>query len=168
MYLCSPSRARIDVPSSSGSLDSSDLNSYSLPTASSPRPTDNAEVLSQRVPNREEIVLEAPQGDLPDSRHKGSKTPKGSKFGPRPNTAPEPPVVPDFGRWPLAKRGKPPVPVTSVHPEAPDNLLEVLSGASIDEEHHTIMSAVIKKVQSAKSGLTEAYASLLTGFEVSI
>ena len=59
------------------------------------------------------------------------------------------------------------MPVTSVHPEAPDNLLGVLRGASIDEEHRTIMSAVIKKVQSDKSGLTEACASLLTGFEVS-
>ena len=144
------------------------MNSESLPTASSPRPTDNVEVLSQGAPSRGEIVLEAPQGDLPDSRRKGSKTPKGSKFGPQPNTAPEPPVVPDFGRRPPSKRGKPPVPVTSVHPEAPDNLLGALRGASIDEEHRTIMSAVIKKVQSAKSGLTEACASLLTGFEVSI
>ena len=60
------------------------------------------------------------------------------------------------------------MPVTSVHPEALDELLGVLGGASIDEEHRTIMSAVIKKVQSTKSGLTEACASLLTGFEVSI
>ena len=59
------------------------------------------------------------------------------------------------------------MPVTSVHPEAPNNLLGALRSASIDEEHRTIMSAVIKKVQSAKSGLTEACASLLTGFEVS-
>ena len=50
------------------------------------------------------------------------------------------------------KRGKPPVPVASVYPEASDNLLEALHGASIDEEHRTIMSAVVKKVQSAKSG----------------
>ena len=72
-------------------------------------------------------------------------------------------------RWATpVKGGKPPEPVSSVYLEAPDNLLEVLRGASIDEEHRTIMSAVIKKVQSAKSGLTEAYASLLTGFEVSI
>ena len=77
-------------------------------------------------------------------------------------------MVPDSGRQPPAKRGKPPVPVTSVYLEAPDNLLGALRGASIDEEHRTIMSAVIKKVQSAKSGLTEACASLLTGFEVSI
>ena len=143
------------------------MDSDPLPTASSPCPTDNAEVLSQGAPSRGEIVLEAPQGDLPDSRRKGSKTPKGSKFGPQPNTAPEPPVVPDSVRQTLAKGGKPSVPMASVHPEASDNLLEVLRGASIDEEHRTIMSAVIKKVQSAKSGLTEACASLLTGFEVS-
>ena len=59
-------------------------------------------------------------------------------------------------------------PATSVHPEAPDNLLEVFNSASIDEEHCTVMSAVIQKVQSAKSGLTEACTSLLTGFEVCI
>ena len=57
--------------------------------------------------------------------------------------------------------------MTSVHTEAPDKLLEALRGAAIDEEHRTLMSMVIKKVQSAKSGLTEACASLLTGFEVS-
>ena len=59
------------------------------------------------------------------------------------------------------------MPVTPGQLEAPDNLLEVLKGACIDEEHRTIMSAVVQKVQSAKSGLTEACASLLTGFEVS-
>ena len=35
------------------------------------------------------------------------------------------------------------MPVTPVQPEAPDNLLEVLEGASIDEEHRTIMNAVV-------------------------
>ena len=59
------------------------------------------------------------------------------------------------------------MPVTSVHLEALDDLLGVLHGAFIDEEHRTIMSAVVQKVQSAKSGLTEACANLLTGFEVS-
>ena len=102
------------------------MDSDPLPTATSPCPTDNAEVLSQGAPSRGEIVLEAPQGDLPDSRRKGSKTPKGSKFGPQPNTAPEPPVVPDSGRRPPSKRGKLPVLVTSVYPEAPDNLLGAL------------------------------------------
>ena len=57
--------------------------------------------------------------------------------------------------------------ITSVMLEASDSLLEALRGASMDEEHHTLMSAVIQKVRSAKSGLTEACTSLLTGFEVS-
>ena len=84
-----------------------------------------------------------------------------------PDTAPESSTVPDRGRRTPSKRSKPSESAASVQPEVPDNLLEVLDGASIDEEHHTIMSAVVQKVQSAKSGLTEACASLLTGFEVS-
>ena len=59
------------------------------------------------------------------------------------------------------------MPMTSIAPEASDSLLEVLRSASMDEEHRTLMSAVIQKVRSAKSGLTEACTSLLTGFEVS-
>ena len=59
-------------------------------------------------------------------------------------------------------------PAASVQPEAPDSLLEALNGASIEEEHRTVMSAVIQKVQSTKSRLTEAYTSLLIGFEVCV
>ena len=114
------------------------------------------------------MVLEAPQGDLPDSRPKGGKTPEGSKSGPGPDTTPERSVVPESGRRPLRKKGKTVTPAASVQPEAPDNLLEALNGASIKEEHRTVMSAVIQKVQLAKSGLTEACSSLLTGFEVRI
>ena len=47
-------------------------------------------------------------------------------------------------------------------------MLEALNGASLKEEHRTFMSAVIQKVQLAKSGLTEACSNLLTGFEVRI
>ncbi len=90
-----------------------------------------------------------------------------SQFGPQLNTAPETQVVPDSGRQPLPKKGEPPVPMTSVHPEAPDNLLEALRGASIVEEHRILMGTMIEKVQSVKSRLTEACTSLLTGFEVS-
>ena len=123
---------------------------------------------SRKGLNQEEVVLEAPQGDLPDSRPKGGKALEGSKSGPGMDTAPKPSTVPESDRRRLHKKGKPTTPVTSVHPEALDNLLEVLNGASIDEEHRTVMSAVIQKVQSAKSGLTEACTSLLTGFEVCI
>ena len=140
----------------------------SVPPAVSPRTADDAEVASQRAPGQEEVVLEEPQGDLPDPRSKGDKTPQGSNPGLVPDTAPESSTVPDRGRRTPSKRSKPSELAASVRPEMPDNLLEVLEGASIDEEHRTIMSAVIQKVQSAKSRLTEACASLLTCFEVSV
>ena len=144
------------------------MDSDPVPTATSPHPADDAEVLSQEAPDRGETVPEVPQGDLPDFGSRGDGALESSEFDPQPNTEPELPVVPGSGRRPPSKRGKTPVPVTSVHPEAPDNLLEALRSASIDEEHHTIMSAVVQKVQSAKSRLSEACASLLIGFEVSV
>ena len=144
------------------------MDSDPVPTATSPHPADDAEVLSQEAPDRGETVPEAPQGDLPNSGSRGNGVPESSKFVPQSNTAPDPPTVPSSGRRSPSKGGETPVPVTSVHPEAPDTMLEALRSASIDEEHRTIMSAVIQKVQSAKSGLTEACASLLTGFEVSV
>ena len=77
-------------------------------------------------------------------------------------------MAPESGRQPPSAGGSVPVPlVTSVDPEASDNLLGALQSASIDEEHRTIMSAVIHKVQFVKSGLAEACTSLLMGFEVS-
>ena len=107
---------------------------------------------SQEGTHQEEAP-EVPRGSLPDFA---------------PDSMPEPAVVPESGRRPLHKNGKTVTPAASVQPEAPDNLLEALNGTSIEEEHRTIMSAVIQKVQLAKSGLTEACSSLLTGFEVRI
>ena len=77
-------------------------------------------------------------------------------------------MAPKSGGRPLRKKGKTVTPAASVQPEASDSLLEALNGASIEEEHCTVMSAVIQKAQLAKSGLTEACSSLLTGFEVRI
>ena len=145
--VCSP--ADDDLPaSSSGSLAPSDVDS--LPTASTPRADEDAEVGSRKGTHQEEAP-EAPQGSLPDFA---------------PDSTPEPAVVLESGRRPLRKKGKTVMAAAPVQPEAPDNLLEALKGASIEEEHRTIMSAVIQKVQLAKSGLTEACSSLLTGFEV--
>ena len=144
---CSP--ADDDLPaSSSGSLAPSDVDSILI--ASTPRDTEDAEVGSQEGSHQGEAP-EAPQGSLPDFA---------------PDSMPEPAVVPESGRRPLRKKGKTVTPAASVQPEAPDNLLEAIKGASIEEEHRTIMSAVIQKVQLAKSRLTEACSSLLTGFEV--
>ena len=123
----------------------------SLPTASTPRDADDAEVGSREGTRHEEEAQEVSQDNLPDFA---------------PGSAPDPIVAPESGGPPLRKKGKTVTPAASVQPEAPDNLLEALNGASIEEEHCTVMSAVIQKVQLAKSGLTEACSSLLTGFEV--
>ena len=139
----------------------------SVSPAVSPRTADDAKVASQQAPGQEEVVLEETQGNLLHSRSKGDKTPQGSESGFDPDTVPESSTIPDRGRRTPSKRSKPSEPAASVQPEAPENLLAVLEGASIDEEHRTIMSMVVQKVRSAKSGLTEACASLLTGFEVS-
>ena len=56
--------------------------------------------------------------------------------------------------------------MTSASLEVPNTLMEALQRASIVEEHRTLMGAVVEKVQSAKNGLNEDFASLLTGFEV--
>ena len=125
----------------------------SLPTASTPRDADDAEVGSQEGTRQEEEASEVSQDNLPDFA---------------PDSAPEPTVVPESGRRTLRKKGKTVTPAASVQPEVPDNLLEARNGASIEEEHCTVMSAVIQKVQLAKSGLTEACSSLLTGFDVRI
>ena len=50
---------------------------------------------------------------------------------------------------------------TSSSPEAPNTLMEALQRASIVEEHRTLMGVVVEKVQFAKSGLNEAFTSLL-------
>ena len=144
---CSP--VEEDLPtSSSRSLSPSDVDS--IPTASTPRDAEDAEVGSKEGTRQEGEAPEVPQGNLPDFVS---------------DSAPEPTVVPESGERPLHKKGKTVTPAASFQPEAPDNLLEALNGASIKEEHRTIMSVVIQKVQLAKSGLTEAWNSLLTGFE---
>ena len=87
------------------------------------------------------------------------------QFGPQPDTIPGTHMAPESGERPSPKGGGVPVPpAASVQSEAPDNLLEALRGASIVDEHRILMGMVIEKVQSAKSGLTEACASLLVGF----
>ena len=68
----------------------------SLPTATTPQPADDTEVLSQRLPERGEVDLEVPQGGIPDVGHAGSKISADrvgesrSKPDSQPNTVPGP------------------------------------------------------------------------------
>ena len=103
----------------------------SLPTASTPCDADDAEVGSQEGTHQEERAPEVSRDNLPDFA---------------PDSAPEPTVTPESGGRPLRKKGKTETPAASVQPNVPDNLLEALNGASIKEEHRTVMSAVIQKV----------------------
>ena len=57
-------------------------------------------------------------------------------------------------------------PATSVQAELPGGLLTVLKSASIVDEHHTFMGAVIEKIQSAESELNESCLGLIKAFEV--
>ena len=139
---------------------------------------DDTEVLSRRTSpgqgETQEAVRVAPEGETSAAGHMGEQIPMETgdgghiQFGPQPNTVPETYTAPESGKQPPSKEGGAPIPpVTSVHAEAPDTLLEALQSASIVEEHRILMGTVVERVRSVKSGLTEACASLLTGFEVS-
>ena len=86
----------------------------SLPTATTPRPADDIEVLSHGFPEYGEVTLEMPQDEIPDAGYAGRKIPADcadesrSKPGPQPDTVPEPLMVPDSGRRPLARRASRP------------------------------------------------------------
>ena len=48
----------------------------------------------------------------------------------------------------------------------PDALMGLLEQAAISEAHRTLTGTVVERISSAKSGLHEAFMSLLRGFEV--
>ena len=52
------------------------------------------------------------------------------------------------------------------NPEAPNTMADVLQSASVLDEHRILMGAVAEKIHSTKRGLSEAFSSLLAGFEV--
>ena len=142
--------------------------------AYSPKAKGDDEVLSQwTFPGRGE-AQEAPEGKIPVTGHQGESIlmetggEGRTQFDPQSDSIPETEVAPESSMHPPLKEGGMPVPpVAPVQPGAPDDLLEALRGTSITDEHRVLMGTVIERVQSAKSGLTEACSGLLTGFEVS-
>ena len=77
----------------------------------------------------------------------------------------EPEMIPGVsGRIPSKEYRTPAA--ASEDPEAPEMLTDMLQQASVSEEHRALMVTVAEKVLSAKSGLNEAFTSLLRGFEV--
>ena len=70
-----------------------------------------------------------------------------TRFGPPLGTDPKSHMALESDKQPPSREGGAPVPPpTSIQPEAPDNLLEVLRGASIVGEHRILMGTVIERV----------------------
>ena len=154
-----------------------EMASMSPLPAYSPGARDDTEVLSRRIaPNlggAQDAVREAPRGETSTAGHMREPIPMETgeegriQFGPQPNTILETHIAPESGKQtPLKEGGVTIPPVAPVYPGAPDNLMEALRGASVVDEHHVLMGAVIEKIQSAQGGLNEACSNLLTGFEV--
>ena len=137
LYHCSPARDNSPRSSTQGLLDSKEMASVSPPPAHSASAKGDDEVVSLRtfldrgeVP---EIVRVAPKDDSSAAGHMGEKAPMGTgdvdqiPFGPQPDTIPETYTAPESSERHSPQGGGVPVPpVTSVQPEAPDNLLEAL------------------------------------------
>ena len=143
------------------------MESESPPQISPPIGQDNTEVLSW------EVVKVAAEGNTSVAEERGKSTPMETsdgghaQFGPHPNIIPETHKAPESDCQPSSREGGTPSPPASpINPEALDTLVEALQSVSIVEEHRTLMGTVVEKVHFAKSGLNEAYASLLRGFEV--
>ena len=131
--------------------------------ASSPNRGDDTKVLSRRAPPDRQVVQETkkalPEGGASVTQGSGIKNDDPEPFGLHPETIPEASKrIPSKECRTLA--------AVSEDPGAPEMLTDMLRQASISEEHHALMVTVVEKVLSAKSGLNEAFSSLLRGFEV--
>ena len=147
-------------------MSSDALESETPPRAPSPKSVCDTEVSSQKDPGQE--------GRTSGVGHTGAAVPMNVDgggdlgFGPPPDTVPETLEALGSGRQPPLNRGGDPAsPATSVQPEVQGNLSIVLKSASIIDEHRTLMSAVIEKIQAAESGLNASSISLIKGLEVS-
>ena len=131
--------------------------------ASSPNRADDSEVSSRRAPPDRQVVQET-RKELPEG---GASVTQGSGVK---NDGPElsglqPETIMEAGKRIPSKECHAPAAV-SEDPGVPETLTGMLRQAFISEEHHALMVAVVEKVLSAKSGLNEAFTSLLRGFEV--
>ena len=139
------------------------------PQVSSPNRANDFEVLSRRISSDQQVVRgtmkTTPKGDTSVVQGPGRATPSGiNNKGPGlSGLQPETTLgssehIPSKGvRTPVA---------ASRNQEAPDTLMDMLQHASISEEQRTLMGTVVRSILSARSGLNEAFMSLLRGFEV--
>ena len=129
----------------------------------SPNRADDSEVSSRGAPPGQQAVQEMERA-LPEG---GASIPQGSGIkhgGPALSCLQPETILGASGQIP-SKECRTPAAV-SEDPETPGMLTDMLRQASVSKEHHALMVTVVEKVLSAKSGLNEAFTSLLRGFEV--
>ena len=160
---CSPARSPLQQSSSSGDLLPEMMESETPPPVSSPNRADDFEVSSRRVSPNQQVVRgmakTQPEGNTSVAQSPGADNKGQEMSGLRPET-----ITGTNKRIP-SKGGRTPT-AASGDPEAPDVLTNMLQKAFVSEEHRTLMGTVVERVLSARSGLNEAFVSLLKGFEV--
>ena len=139
------------------------MESETPPPTSSPNKAYDSEVSSRRVFVDQQAargMKEAvPEGEPPIVRDSGANNegPGLSGF--------QPTMILETGERVPSKDGRAPT-AASGDPAAPGMLRDMLRQASVSEEQRTLMGTVVERILSVKSGLNEAFMSLLRGFEV--
>ena len=162
----SPAHSLPQQSSSSGDLLPEMMESETPPQASSPNRADDFEVSSRRIsPDQQRIMETTPQGETSSARGLGCAVPTGTNNKGSGLSSLQPEMTLGSSKHILPKGVRAPT-AASRNPEAPDTLIDLLRYSSDSEEHRTLMGTVVERILSAKSGLNEAFMSLLRGFEV--
>ena len=163
VYFYSSAQSFSGQSSSSGDLLPEMMESEMPPPTSSPNKADNSEVSSRRVFLDQQAVQgmkEAiPEGGPLIVRDSGANNESLGLSGFQPT------MILETGEQVPSKDGRAPT-AASRDPAAPDMLRDMLQKASVSEEQSTLMGTVVERILSAKSGLNEAFMSLLRGLEV--
>ena len=136
------------------------MESETPPPTSSPIKADDYEVSSWRVPLDQGAEEAVPKGGSPTIRDSGADGNKGPELSDS-----QPTAILEAGEQIPSKDDRA-IGAVSGNPETPDMLRDMLWKASVSGEQCTLMGTVIEKISSAKSGLNEAFMSLLKAFEV--
>ena len=136
------------------------MESEISPPVSSPNKADDSEVSSRRVPLDQGTKEAVPKGGPPTIWDSGADDNKGPGL-----SGSQPTFILETGEQIPSKDDCAPGEALG-NPETPDKLRDMLRKASVSREQRTLMGTVIEKISSAKSGLNEAFLSLLKGFEV--
>jgi hypothetical protein len=139
------------------------MESDTPPPASSPNRADDFEVSSRRASSDRQAVRGAKK-TLPEGGPSVAQGSGANNEGPGLSGL-QPEMILETSKRISSKEGRTPA-AASEDPEAPDMLTDMLRQASVSEEHRTLMGTVVERILSAKSGLNEAFTSLLRGFEV--